>query len=64
MQKCWYKGKLDPAFLDKVGFIHDPNTLTDKDLFKLEEIIEMFDDPEFNPNKMELSNAITVQVKK
>lgn len=41
------KGKLDPVVLDKVGFIHDPNALTCKELFKLEDdIIEMFDDPE------------------
>ncbi|WP_068984825.1 RHS repeat domain-containing protein [Lysinibacillus xylanilyticus] len=53
------KGKLDPAVLDKVGFIHDPNALTDKDLFKLEDdLIEKYKTKKFNPDKIELSNKI------
>ncbi|TKI69446.1 GIY-YIG nuclease family protein [Lysinibacillus mangiferihumi] len=53
------KEKLEPAVLDKVGFIHDPNALTDKDLFKLEDdLIEIYELEKFNPDKIELSNKI------
>ncbi|TKI69444.1 hypothetical protein FC756_09200, partial [Lysinibacillus mangiferihumi] len=48
------KEKLEPAVLDKVGFIHDLNALTDKDLFKLEDdLIEKYKMNKFNPDKIE-----------
>ena len=40
-------------------FIHDPNALTDKDLFKLKnDLIEKYELKKYNPNEIELSNKI------
>ncbi|MCY9545428.1 hypothetical protein, partial [Lysinibacillus xylanilyticus] len=46
-------------------FIHDPNALTDKDLFKLKnDLIEKYELKKYNPNEIELSNKINSTRKK